>query len=87
MTLEVMKHALDALEILNLRGGILADYEDVCTNAIAAMRQAISQPDCRWCTSVAFCSSRFSNEKMFEDCTNGDKFQALTPVRLYKVTP
>jgi hypothetical protein len=45
-------------------------------------RQAISQPDCRGCKNFGLCY--FSAEGLI--CTNGDKFQALPKVMLYKVT-
>ena len=89
MTIEVMKLAVDALE--SVADG--AENPMETRAAITALRQAISQPDCRGCEHF------FTTDELGEDddveggcylmglCTNGDKFQALAPVRLYKVTP
>ena len=94
MTIEVMKQAADALEKITRHFGIrrlyasnLKDTEvrGEAHKAITALRQAISQPDCRWCEWVMV----DENDALYCDvggCTNGDKFQALAPVRLYKVT-
>ena len=56
--------------------------------SITTLRQAISQPDCRGCDSFVY------GDDLYKDgcnaasvCTNGDKFQALPKVMLYKVTP
>jgi hypothetical protein len=79
MTIEVMKSALEALESI--------ENPVEVTDAITALRQAISQPDCRGCRDhlTGICLRERFDEPT--DCTNGDKFQALAPVRLYKVTP
>jgi len=88
MTIKVMKQAKEALGC----GRIMAADADgnytrevtpkVVTDAIAALDQAISQPDCRGCKNFGLCY--FSAEGLI--CTNGDKFQALPKVMLYKVT-
>jgi len=84
MTIEVMKQALEALE--SVADG--AENPMETRAAITALRQAISQPYCQLCDTFV------PGDDLYKDgcnaasvCTNGDKFQALAPVRLYKVTP
>ena len=77
MTIEVMKQALDCL--------VRKDYRPDL--AIVTLRQAISQPDCRGCEHVEGFDTPFCGlERQFGRCTNGDKFQPLPKVVLYKVT-
>jgi hypothetical protein len=59
---------------------------------IIVLRQAISQPDCRGCVHF-FTSAELGECDDVEGgcylagiCTNGDEFQALPKVMLYKVT-
>ena len=55
---------------------------------IAAMRQAISQPDCRNCEwAMTDEDGEIEASEFCKTCTNGDKFQALPKIMLYKVTP
>jgi hypothetical protein len=79
MTIEVMKQALQSLlELAYCDSG--EEYGHYYEIVETALRQAISQPDCRGCAQL------HSDELCQLGCTNGDKFQALAPVRLYKVT-
>ena len=40
----VMQQALECIERLNMRGFILADFEDEVESAITALREALEQP-------------------------------------------
>jgi hypothetical protein len=91
MTIETDKLALAALE----RVDYFIDCEHPAMqgvkSAITALRQAISQPDCRGCLHArhGYTSERefvIEDVPLCKDCTNGDKFQPMEPVRLYKVT-
>ena len=82
MTTAVLKQALEALE--GLFSGKRNDnraYE--LSAAIAALRHEISQPDCRGCRWYIPVDG---SSCWHPECTNGDKFQALPKVVLYKVT-
>ena len=41
----VMQQALECIERLNMRGFILADFEDEVESAITALREALAQPE------------------------------------------
>jgi len=93
MTIEVMKQALEALEINRImakdaNGNYTREVTPKkITDAITALRQVISLPDCRLCAIAERAGEDIYFVDDCKDCTNGDKFQALAPVRLYKVTP
>jgi len=42
---ETMQQALECIERLNMRGFILADFEDEVESAINALREALAQPE------------------------------------------
>jgi len=42
---ETMQQALECIERLNMRGFILADFEDEVESAINALREALEQPE------------------------------------------
>ena len=46
---EVMQQALECIERLNMRGRILADFEDEVYAAIAALKAALEQPEQKTC--------------------------------------
>ena len=79
MTIEVMKQALKSLSELPNCDSV-EDYGHHYEIVETALRQAISQPDCRNCRHCV------NGCILDEGCTNGDKFQALPKVMLYKVT-
>ena len=83
MTIEVMKQAVDALEKSIDNFPANAQHQ----NAITSLRQAISQPDCRGCKNLETVEGDDDWEHYCaHPCTNGDKFQAMPKVVLYKVT-
>jgi hypothetical protein len=86
MTIEVMKQTLEALE--QITSPLHVSEAIRIGTAQAALRQAISQPDCRGCEhSLRSVSGKtLIKNVQCDDCTNGDKFQALPKVVLYKVT-
>ncbi len=91
MTIEVMKQALEALYGLFESGGVAVwrlGGSAAPRDAITALRQAISQPDCRGCEyALRTASVRIRVLDLECDyCTIGDKFQAMPKVMLYKVT-
>ena len=74
---EVVQQALRKLEQTNL------------TAVAAALRAALDAPakqPCQMCEHFGFCSSRFDDEPNFKNCTDFDKFQALPPISLTRVT-
>ena len=82
MTTEVLKQALEALEMIEEYGAPTLLSGVKVRDSAAALRTAISQPDCRGCELI-FVRGDGCHQP---DCTNGDKFQALPKVVLYKVT-
>ena len=83
MTIEVMKQACEAAEHIYGTHWMYWDGadQDIAQKSITALRQAISQPDCRGCAQL------HSDELCQLGCTNGDKFVPMPKVMLYKVTP
>ena len=45
---ETMQQALECIERLNMRGWILADFEDEVESAIAALKAALEQEPSQW---------------------------------------
>jgi hypothetical protein len=80
MTIEVMKQAMEALE--QITSPLHVSEAIRIGTAQAALRQAISRPDCKGCRhyGVDHCRSTVQ-------CVNGDMFSAPIAVKLYKVTP
>lgn len=61
------------------------EYEE--RRIIRAALDAPAKPvECRGCKRIGFCGNRFDNEPRYENCTDFDKFQALPPIVLTKVT-
>ena len=70
-------------------GGLIFHEEaDSLEEVITALRQAISQPNCRGCLDY-LSEDDFGPEQCacVHSCINGNKYQALPVIRLYKATP
>ena len=77
---QAARQALEALEELD------DPVSQKTIDSISTLHEALGQPDCRGCEHCDYFDSSYAQTEACLSCTDGDKFQASTPIQLYRKT-